>query len=196
MPDASGDRKLRASDREREEAAARLKSESIAGRITTEELEERLEGVMAARTRGELARHFGDLPASRQPPHPAERSPSPRFEPPGVLPFTHTLVVHAPPERVRALALSRLAPRFNEGDFRLSAESADLLTFEKTSRPPWTILVAIFLFPLGLLALLPDHTERITITLEPRGEGDTVMRFHGKARRSVRKALLKATAEI
>ena len=86
-----------------------------------------------------------------------------------MLPFTHTLIIHAPPERVRALALSRLVPRFNESDFKLSAQSADLLTFENTSRPAWTILVAIVGFPFGLLALLPDHTERITITLEPRG---------------------------
>ncbi len=195
MTDAGGDRELRASDREREEAAARLKGESVAGRITTEELEERLEGVMAARTRGELARYFRDLPAARQPVQVAERSRPQRFEPPGVLPFTHTLIIHAPPERVRALALSRLAPRFNESDFKLSAQSADLLTFENTSRPAWTILVAIVGFPFGLLALLPDHTERITITLEPRGEGETVMRFHGKARRSVRKALLKTSID-
>jgi hypothetical protein len=53
---------LRMSDAEREQAAAELGEHYAQGRLTAEEHAERLDAVWAARTRGELAPLFRDLP--------------------------------------------------------------------------------------------------------------------------------------
>jgi hypothetical protein len=53
---------LRASDADRERAADRLREHAGAGRITPDELSERLDVVYAARTNGELAAVLHDLP--------------------------------------------------------------------------------------------------------------------------------------
>ncbi len=65
--------------------------------------------------------------------------------------------------------------------------------FECKSRPPWTILVAIFAFPVGLVALAIKRNERLVISLEPRSDDGTVMIVHGNAPRRVRKAFLSLT---
>lgn len=53
---------LRASDAEREQVSRRLSEHAAAGRLTPEELDERLDAAYAARTHGELARLLEDLP--------------------------------------------------------------------------------------------------------------------------------------
>ena len=58
---------LRASDAEREQHAELLREHAAQGRLTVDELEERLDRVYAARTVGELAPVVGDLPAPRRP---------------------------------------------------------------------------------------------------------------------------------
>jgi hypothetical protein len=63
-PNALPDSELRASDAERQGAATQLQDHFAAGRLTWEELDERLGQAWAARTRGELARLFTDLPAA------------------------------------------------------------------------------------------------------------------------------------
>lgn len=73
---------LRASDADREQISERLRHATGEGRLSAEELEERLEAVFSARTYGELDAVVADLPGStpvrrRQPsrslsmPHPA-----------------------------------------------------------------------------------------------------------------------------
>jgi hypothetical protein len=57
------DAHLRASDDERDHAAARLGDALATGRLSVEEHSERLEAAYAARTRGELAPLTADLPA-------------------------------------------------------------------------------------------------------------------------------------
>ena len=54
---------LRASDAERDSAAIALREHAVAGRLTLEELSDRLDEVYAARTQGELARVERELPA-------------------------------------------------------------------------------------------------------------------------------------
>lgn len=54
---------LRASDAERERTATLLRNHAAAGRLTPEELDERVEAAYAARTVGELDALFHDLPA-------------------------------------------------------------------------------------------------------------------------------------
>lgn len=58
---------LRASDAERERTATLLRDHAAAGRLTPEELDERLDAAYTARTVGELDALAHDLPATAQP---------------------------------------------------------------------------------------------------------------------------------
>jgi hypothetical protein len=64
---------VRASDADRERVAKLLSDHAAAGRLTAEELDERLDAAYAARTTGELDALLGDLPATpgAPPPDPA-----------------------------------------------------------------------------------------------------------------------------
>ncbi len=55
---------MRVSDAEREAAAAELREHFASGRLTQDELDERLTAVFAAKTRGDLNAVFTDLPSS------------------------------------------------------------------------------------------------------------------------------------
>jgi Domain of unknown function (DUF1707) len=63
-------RAVRASDAEREQSVALLQRSFADGRLTLDELEERVGAAYAARTRAQLSDLTGDLPAPEQPPHP------------------------------------------------------------------------------------------------------------------------------
>jgi Domain of unknown function (DUF1707) len=58
---------MRISDAEREAAAAELREHFASGRLDQEELNERLDRVFAAKTRGDLNGLFADLPSSGRP---------------------------------------------------------------------------------------------------------------------------------
>jgi hypothetical protein len=58
----------RASDSEREAIVARLRQAAGEGRLTVEELTERIDAAYAATTRDELEPLTADLPAARRPP--------------------------------------------------------------------------------------------------------------------------------
>jgi Domain of unknown function (DUF1707) len=58
-------RSSRASDQDREDAARVLQGHAVAGRLTIEELDERLGGAFAARTLSELDALLADLPRRR-----------------------------------------------------------------------------------------------------------------------------------
>jgi hypothetical protein len=58
---------LRASDADREHIAERLRKAASEGRLLAEELEERIEGALTARTYGQLDELVSDLPADRTP---------------------------------------------------------------------------------------------------------------------------------
>jgi hypothetical protein len=66
---------LRASDADRECTALRLRTAAVEGRLAPDELEQRLEVALAARTEGELRRTVEDLPAPRPPATPSRRRP-------------------------------------------------------------------------------------------------------------------------
>ena len=53
---------VRASDAERDSAAAALQEHFVQGRLTLDELQERLDSVLAARTHGQLDQIFSDMP--------------------------------------------------------------------------------------------------------------------------------------
>jgi hypothetical protein len=58
------ERAVRASDAEREQVSRQLGEHAAAGRLTPEELDERLDAAYAARTNAELDRLLEDLPAA------------------------------------------------------------------------------------------------------------------------------------
>lgn len=62
MPDQP---ELRISDHDRERAVQRLNDAVAEGRLTMAEFEERLDGVLRARTGSELQPHLADLPSAR-----------------------------------------------------------------------------------------------------------------------------------
>jgi hypothetical protein len=67
---------LRASDREREQAVAKLRDAVVEGRLTLEEFTERVGLAHQTPQRGELERLVADLPAAPPPPTaPASRLP-------------------------------------------------------------------------------------------------------------------------
>jgi hypothetical protein len=61
------DRSLRASDADRERVAVSLRDHAVAGRLTTDELDDRTGRALAARTRGELRALMTDLPSEATP---------------------------------------------------------------------------------------------------------------------------------
>lgn len=73
-------RLMRASDQDREEAAARLGDAFVEGRLTQDELDERSAAAYAARTWGELADLTTDLPAVRMEVSPPSGTAAPRRE--------------------------------------------------------------------------------------------------------------------
>ncbi len=75
---------LRASDAEREHHAEILREHAAQGRLTVEELDERLDRVYAARTHGELAPVVADLPRPEAPSPPRPRRARRR---PDIVPF-------------------------------------------------------------------------------------------------------------
>ncbi|HET9103125.1 MAG TPA: DUF1707 domain-containing protein [Solirubrobacteraceae bacterium] len=70
---ASGRAELRASDADRERLIDELQAHTIAGRLTTEEFEERTQAAYSARTAGDIAALRSDLPAEVTAPEVAER---------------------------------------------------------------------------------------------------------------------------
>jgi hypothetical protein len=179
---------LRASDAERTRTADELRVHCLAGRITVDELEQRVAQAMSAKTVHELAELLHDLPPVATPPSTREPTTPAHLGPPGVRPFTRRIVVPASPQRTRTVALDTIAPALNGYSYELTQHSPAGLTFERSGRPVWTFLVAFFLFPFGLLALKVKHTERIVISIEQHGAAQTTMVIHGSASRRVRKA--------
>src|SRR3954469_15354429 len=70
---------VRASDDDRERTAEQLRGAAAHGRISVDELEERLQAAYGARTQGELVPLVADLPAAGE--RPAGGGPPPRSSP-------------------------------------------------------------------------------------------------------------------
>jgi hypothetical protein len=93
-----------------------------------------------------------------------------------------------PLDQATADVMSFVAPPLRAYGFQIAASSRTEITFVRTKRPTWTVMVAVLLFPIGLLALL--HTERDTITLSATDHGDrTTIVAAGSAPPGLRHAL-------
>jgi hypothetical protein len=143
----------------------------MAGRLTMEELDERIEKAYTAKMLSELAELQVDLPRLAVRPHrPADR---PRRRPmvPGRLAFTTRWHSPADAKLTMRELMTFVVPPMERWGYDLTQRWDGRLRFERETRPVWTILVAIFLFPFGLFALLYKDRERVTIDLDEDEHG-------------------------
>jgi hypothetical protein len=178
---------LRASDADRDEVVTLLRRHASAGRLTVDELDERCAQALSAVTYGDLGKLLDDLPGDpppRGPAPPPARTP-PRM--PGKYHFADTWRAPSTAERTMGELMQHVAPPLVRHGYLMVDRSPYRLVFERERRPVWTILLAVFLFPFGLLALLYKDSERITIDLQPHGDG-TLVSATGIAPLDVRRA--------
>ena len=163
MPD------LRASDADREAAVDALRHHAGAGRLTVEELDERCEQAYAAKTLKQLAELQADLPRLAVRPAPAPRRHRPVI--PGRWSFTSRWHSPADAKLTMRELMTFVAPPMERWGYDITQRWDGRLRFERETRPAWTFLVAILMFPFGLLALLYKDRERITIDLDEDEHG-------------------------
>jgi Domain of unknown function (DUF1707) len=181
---------IRAADEDRERVATALRTHCETGRLTIDELEERLGAAYAAKTLGELDALMADLPAL--PTRRTTVAPESPVGPggPGLRAFHHRYELGVSRDVAFHHALDHIVPAMVRFGYEVTHRQDDhLLTFATDERPGWVPFVCVFAFPLGLLALLARNRYTVTIEFDdlPGGEG-SVMRAYGRARRPVRKA--------
>jgi hypothetical protein len=177
---------LRASDADRDEVVTLLRRHAEAGRLTVDELDERCSAALSAVTVGELDRLLDDLPQER----PAAPVAVPARKPPklpGKYHFAETWRAPSSAERAMAEIMEHVAPPLARHGYSLVERTPYRLVFKRSRRPAWTIVLAILLFPFGLLALLYQESEQITIDLQPQGTS-TLVSASGIAPLDVRRA--------
>src|SRR3954451_2077007 len=182
--------RMRASDRERESVVAVLRMAAAEGRLTVEELEQRTAAAYAAATRGDLGTLLDDIPSSEleaPPPPPQAQRKRPWF--PGRTRFRARWRAPVRREEAAKDLLEYVVPPLHTYGYELVEQTRDWLVFERRMRPAWTVLIAVFVFPIGWLALLHTERERIAIELIPRGE-ETVIIATGSAPLGIRRAML------
>ena len=68
-------------------------------------------------------------------------------------------------------------------------EKSTKRVFVRSERPTWTIVVAVLLFPLGLLALAHRARSQVVVSASAAGHGMTAVDVSGTAPLAVRKAV-------
>ncbi len=69
------------------------------------------------------------------------------------------------------------------GGYQLTAsEQAHAIEVTRGRVPVWALVVAILLFPVGLLALLAFRKDKATVSARPAGDGSTRVRIVGTMR--------------
>jgi len=175
---------LRASDADRDEVVALLRRHAEAGRLTVDELDERCSAALSAVTLGDLSKLLDDLPGDRPGPAPPARKP-PKV--PGKYHFAETWRAPTTAPGAMDALMEHVAPPLARHGYLLVTRSPYRLVFVRERRPVWTILLAILLFPFGLLALLYKEREQISIDLHPQGSS-TLVSASGVAPLDVRRA--------
>ena len=88
--------------------------------------------------------------------------------------FIHQLELGGQAEEVGAEVLDQVIPVLVEDRFAMVAQGGHTTVFEHRFVLAWTVLVAIFLFPFGLIALLAKGRETVVIVT-----GDRFLELHG-----------------
>jgi hypothetical protein len=149
--------------------ATRLRDECILGRLTIDELDERLEDVYRAVTRGDLAEITSDLPTPSTE-LARRRASGGRFFWPGVSPFYEQRHLREPCPRTFATALRVIVPRMGMHGFHLVDEI----------RP-------------RRMAFRSDSGLILTVMFHPASDGGTDVSAFGHAPRAIRKAFATLT---
>jgi Domain of unknown function (DUF1707) len=171
----------RASDADRERVVDWLREGHFHGRLTVEELDERIERAYAAVTRGELSALVTDLPIPRAGAVVAPAPPPVLM--PGRTPFSARWRAPADP---RAEVMERIVPMCAAHGYRIVHQGANQLVLQRRRIPVWAIVVAIALFPLGLFALLAKETDVVTVDITTTSDGTTLTHVHGIAPLEIR----------
>jgi hypothetical protein len=97
---------------------------------------------------------------------------------------------HSPADATKTMRelMADVAPPMKRWGYDITQRWDGRLRFERESRPVWTFLVAVFLFPFGLLALLYRDHERVTIDLDELDDGTTQLVASGVAPLPIRRA--------
>jgi hypothetical protein len=182
--------RMRASDRERESAVVELREAAAEGRLTVEELDERTAAAYAAATRGELDALLDDIPLPELEPAPLAPPKPKRPWFPGRTRFRARWRAPVPRAEAAKDLLEYIMPPLHTYGYELVQQTPEWLVFERRMRPAWTVLIAVIVFPIGLLALLHTERERIAIELIERGQ-DTSIIATGSAPLRIRRAMLE-----
>jgi Domain of unknown function (DUF1707) len=174
----------RASDADRERVVGWLRDGHYQGRLTVEELDERIARAYAAVTRGELADVVRDLPVPRAG-MPVPAAPPPMLMP-GRAPFSARWLAPADP---RAEVMERVVPLCVANGYRIVHQGANQLVLQRRRIPVWAIVIAVVFFPLGLLALLAKETDVVTVDITSTPDGAPLTHVHGIAPVEIRAPL-------
>ena len=174
---------LRASDADRDAVVEVLREHFFAGRLDVEEFTERVEQAYAARTAGELEAVESELPvalgsASRKP-----------WLFPGNTSFAVRIHSRKPPALAVDEVLGAVVTRLTGVGFVPKEERPTKRVFERMERPMWTIVVAVLLFPLGLLALAHRSRSQVVVAASSVEHGLTAVDVFGTAPLAVRRAV-------
>ena len=180
---------LRASDADREKAAQSLASNFAAGRLSGEELSQRLEDAYRARTVAELEELLSDLPTTPRAKQ-TSTSQAARAGLPGHSPFDVRYELERPPAAVLDEARRKIVPHLLQMGYELAQDTSAQVVLTRRIRPAWTILAAVVAFPVGLIALL-HHVQSQVVLRASRHKRGTALHAYGVAPRAVRKAFLE-----
>lgn len=97
-------------------------------------------------------------------------------------------VAATPDEALRAVA--EVVSGLRRADARWAGPG--LLTVDEAWRPWWTFVVAVVLFPVGLVALVHIRRERLLVSAEGRGRGAATLVIEGTATAAVSDAVWAA----
>lgn len=181
---------LRASDADRERVIDALRLHHADGRITSDELDERIGAVWTSKHVSELAAITSDLPdierARERAPAPAPPRRLPRR--PGKLGFSATWRAPSHPTAVMVELLGDVAPRLADVGYRVTERRGDRVVFTRRRVPGWVWIPAILLFPFGLFAFFARTEDHIEVELLPQPDGSTVVYAGGVAPLHIRRA--------
>ena len=178
---------LRASDEDREGVAQALRRHLLAGRLRTEEFEQRVEAAYGAQTLDQLRALTRDLPRT------AARPERPPRLWPGNRPLAVRFEVEQPPATVMSEAMRTIAPALLRARYRLEQSDATRLVFRRRLFSLWAILAAVLLPVIGLIVLFAGgrETSEVVVSVNPLDEQRTVVDVFGVAPRGVRRAMLE-----
>src|SRR4051794_25681335 len=89
--------------------------------------------------------------------------------------FHHDVVTGNPPDAVIRDFAARYTTILGEAGILPTSNSPYALGYTRTYTPGWAIACAIFLFPIGLIALLAKKQDQMSVTASPYGQGSRVV---------------------